>query len=255
MPEEPQLQLFRSRSLPATISLPPSLPLQKRRHLMPVPAHRHRTPFPSPRPRIIIKKQSAPRIRAPLHRCILSLHNQLRRRSRNRRQQPLQPALPSDKLQPPSPFSHNHLIVPFRNPQYLVDRRHPRLRKLPPLLHRRKHRPHTLPQTQNLQQHRIHRPRFAPLQRFQPHPALFANHLRIHQKIHKFRPRKIVRHRQQVGKIQGQPSGNQFWRCCVSFQSASLQSHLKVLTSLPSEAGYTLPVAHLQQFPALCRIY
>src|SRR5580692_5133033 len=164
MPEEPQLQLFRSRSLPATISLPPSLPLQKRCHLMPVPTHRHGTPSPPPRSRIIIKKQPASRICAPLYRRILSLHDQLRRRPRNRRQQPLQPALSSDKLQPPLAFSRHQLIVSFRNPQNLVDRRCPSSWKVSSLFHRGKDRPRALPQPQNLQQYRIHRPRLVPFQ-------------------------------------------------------------------------------------------
>jgi hypothetical protein len=180
---------------------------------MPVPAHRHRTPSPPSRPRIIIKKQPASRIRAPLHRRILSLDNQFRRRSRNRRQQPLEPALSPDKLQPPPAFLGRQFIVPFRNPQNLIDRRHPRLRKIPPLPHSRKHRPHTLAQPQNLQQHRIHRPRLAPLERLQPHPAFRGYHPRIHQKLHKLRPGKVMRSWHQIGKIQRQSAGNQFgWR-------------------------------------------
>ena len=190
---------------------------------MSIPAHRHRTPSPPPRSRIIIKKQFASRVRAPLHRRILPLHNQLRCRPRNSRQQPLQPALSPDKFQPPTPFARHQLIVSFRNPQYLIDRRHPRLRKLPPGFHRRKNRPHTLPQPQNLQHHRVHRSRLAPLQRLQPHPALFAHHPRIHQKIHKLRPRKVVRHRPQIGKIQRQSPRNQFWRLCVRSQSSLFQ--------------------------------
>jgi len=231
MPEEPQLQKFCPTLSPGTVyavrfSSSPTLPLQKRRHLMPVPANRHRTPSPPPRPGIIIKKQSAPRVRAPLHRCILPLHDQLRRRPRDRGKQPLQPALSPNKLQPPPALPRHQLIVSFRDPQNLVDRRYPSLWKIPPFLHRRKHRPHTFPQPQNLQQHRIHRPRLAPLQRLQPHPALFTHHPRIHQKLHKLRPRKVMRHRHQIGKVQCQSSGNQFWRCCSGFQSAPFSDEI-----------------------------
>jgi hypothetical protein len=216
---------------------------------VPIAAHRHRAPSPSPCSRVIVKKQSAPRIRAPLHRRILPLYNQLCRRPRNCRQQPLEPSFSRNKLQPPPPLSHHQLIVSFRNPQNLIDRRHPRLRKLPPFLDRRENSPHTFPQSQNLQQHRIHHPWLAPLQRFQPHPALFAHHPRIHQKIHKLRPRKVMRHRNQVGKIQRQSPRNQFWRCCGSFQSASLPSFVEFLTALLSHAGYTLPVAPFATIP------
>jgi hypothetical protein len=191
---------------------------------MPVSAHRHRTPSSPPRPRIIIKKQPAPRIRAPFHRRILPLHNQFRRRSRNRRQQPFQPALSSNKLQRPPALSRHQLIVPFRNPQNLIDRCNPRLRKLSLLLYCGEHRSYTLSQPQDLQQYRIHRPRFAPLQRLEPHPPFFAHHPRIHQKIHKFRPRKVMRHWPQVGKIQRQSSGNLLWRRCTGSQSGSLSS-------------------------------
>lgn len=193
---------------------------------MSIPAHRHRTPSPPPRPRIIIKKQFTPRVCASLHWRALPLHNQLRRRPRYRRQQPLQPALPPDKFQPPLTLTRHHLIVPFRNPQHLVNRRDPRLRKLPPFFDRRKNRPHTFPQPQNLQQHGIHRTRLAYLQRFQPHPALFAHHPRIHQKIHKLRPGKVVRHRPQIGKIQRQSSRNQFWRLRVRSQSSPVRPSL-----------------------------
>ncbi len=170
---------------------------------MPVSAHRHRTPSPPPRPRIII---------TPFHRRVLPLHNQLRRRPRNCRQQPLQSALSPDEFQPPTPFARHHLIVSFRNPQHLINRRHPRLRKFPPLFHRRKNCPHTFSQPQDLQHYRIHRSRLAPLQRLQPHPALFTHHPRIHQELHKLSPRKVVRHRPQIGKIQRQSPSNQFWR-------------------------------------------
>jgi hypothetical protein len=217
---------------------------------MPVPTHRHRTPSPPPSPRIIIKKQSTTHIGAPLQRRVLPFHNQLRRRPRDRRQQPLQPTLSPDKLQLPLALSRYQFIVPFRNPQNLVDWRHPRLRKLPPRFYCGEYRSYTLPQPQYLQQHRIHRPGLAPLQRFQSHSALFTHHPRIHQKIHKFRPRKVVRRRHQVGKIQGQSAGNQFWGRSDSFQYGSYSAPLKFLTALPSHTGYTLPAAHSATFPS-----
>jgi hypothetical protein len=206
---------------------------------MPVPAHRHRTPSPPPRPRIIIKKQPAPRIRAPLHGRMLPFHYQLRRRSRNRRQQPFQPALSPNKLHPPTPFSRHQFIVSFRNPQNLVDRCHPRLRKLSLRFNCGEHRSYTLPQPQDLQEHRIHCPRLAPLQRLEPHPPFFADHLRIHQEVHELRPRKVMCRRDQIGKIQRQASRNQFWRCRLGSQSRS----------------FFFLSRNSNQFSDLCRLY
>src|ERR1700730_6565991 len=103
----------------------PRPPPRKTRYLVSVPANCHGTPPPAVGSRGITKKQPATRIRANPDARFSPLHQNFRRGARNRRQQPVQPALTRDKFQLPVPTVLDQIVVALRNAQDLVDRLHP----------------------------------------------------------------------------------------------------------------------------------
>ncbi len=80
-----------------------------------IAATRHGAPPPPARPRHVGKEEAATRIGANAHARGGSLDKNLRRRTGDGRQQPIQTILPGHELQTPFGILKNEFVMSFRN--------------------------------------------------------------------------------------------------------------------------------------------
>jgi len=156
------------------------LPSQKRRHLVPISADGHRTPTPAARPRIIVEEKLTSGIGAAANRGAWSFDEKLRRRARDRRQEPIEAAFPGNKLQRPPAAPRHQLVMTLGASQNLVNGFDPRSREGLVVHGRIEDHPQAFAQAKDTQTHSVDGMGLGPQQRPEPCGAIFCDQPRIY---------------------------------------------------------------------------
>src|SRR5208282_4499587 len=92
---------------------------------MAIAAKRHGAPAPPPRPRVIVEKEPARRVRANTKARARAFRNEFRGRAGDGGEEPVQTTFASDKFQTPFAVLQQEFVVTFGDAQDIVDRLDP----------------------------------------------------------------------------------------------------------------------------------
>lgn len=205
--------------------------------LVTVAANGHGTPAAAAGAGIVVKEQAAGRVGAAADRGARTFDEELGGRAGECGEEPVEPAFASDELKRPGTLVRDEFVVTFRDAEDFVDGLDPGSGEGFAVDKRTEDGAERFAKAQDAEENGVNGLGLGRKKGAKAGGAIRRDQASIDKECHKFVPGKIVGGGREVGKIEGEATGNQ-WRSWVLRQEAPYRGR-RDITCVISMVGYT----------------